>query len=178
MEGACISGRRAASGVVASCRPCPRRGVEVAGFVLCALLATSWPAGADEASSHRRAALELYRELRLGDSQATAAAVTDLVLQLAPNLAPDRDLLEEFAAEVVESDAYAGAHIDVYVDLFDEEELRTLTWLFRHETLRRYREKRVEIIRRTTRATVELFRAELPRLHERIRERSGHRDRQ
>ena len=142
-----------------------------AGLVLCMLLGPASPAPAEEASGHRQAALELHLELRLDDSRAMAETVTGLLLQFAPSLAPHRDVIEEFAAEVVSSEAYVNAQVDAYVDLFEEEELRTLTWLFRHETMRSYRQKRIELIRRNTRSTVDLFRAMLPRLHERIRER-------
>lgn len=146
-----------------------RKGV---GIVLCLLLGSISPAPADDGSGHRQAALELYRELRLDDSRAMAETVTGLLLQFAPSLAPHRDIIEEFAAEVVSSEAYVSAQVDAYVDLFAEEELRTLTWLFRHETMRSYRQKRIELVRRNTQSTVHLFRAMLPRLHERIRERS------
>ena len=142
-----------------------------AGLVLCALLGPASPAPAEDVSGHRQAALDLYLELRLDDSRAMAETVTGLLLQLTPSLAPHRDLIEEFAEEVVSSEAYVRAQVDAYMDLFDEEELRTLTWLFRHEIMRSYRQKRIELIRRNTQSTVDLFRAMLPRLHERIRER-------
>ena len=140
-------------------------------LVLCALLGPASPAPAEDVSAHRQAALDLYLELRLDDSRAMAETVTGLLLQFTPSLAPHRDLIEEFAEEVVSSEAYVRAQVDSYMDLFDEEELRTLTWLFRHETMRSYRQKRIELIRRNTQSTVDLFRAMLPRLHERIRER-------
>ena len=148
------------------------------GLVLCLLLASTLPAPAEDISGHRQAALELYLELRLDDSQAVAETVTGLLLQFAPSLAPHREIIEELAAEVVNSDAYVNAQVDTYVDLFEEEALRTLAWLFRHETMRSYRQKRVELIRRNTQSTVELFRAMLPRLEERIRERDEESERQ
>ena len=144
-------------------------------LALCTVLAPPLPASADELPSHRRAALEFYHELRADDSRPVVTAVTDLVLQLAPNLAAHRDVIEDFVVEAIESEAYENALTDVYVDLFDEEELRTLTWLFRHETFRRYRDQRVEIIRRSSQATATLFRTMLPRLQQRIREEgAGH----
>ena len=151
--------------------PGARVAAKRAGLVLCLLLGPTSPAPADDASGHRQAALDLYRELTLDDTRAVAETVTGLLLQFAPSLAPHRDVIEELAAEVVESDAYVSAQVDAYVDLFEEEELRTLTWLFRHETMRSYRQKRIELIRRNTHSTVDLFRAMLPRLQERIRER-------
>lgn len=57
-------------------------GAKIAGTVLGAMIASSWPAAADEMSTHRSAALEFYQELRPDDSRAMAAAPTDLVLQL------------------------------------------------------------------------------------------------
>ena len=168
MDGACTSRRREAFRRLA---PGGHAAAMRAGLVLCALLGPASPAPAEDVSGHRQAALELYLELRLDDSRAVAETVTGLLLQFAPSFAPHRDVIEEFAAEVVSSEAYVNAQVDAYVDLFEEEELRTLTWLFRHETMRSYRQKRIELIRRNTQSTVDLFRAMLPRLHERIRER-------
>ena len=162
MDGVCTSRGREAFRRVAGKGAC---------LVLCALLGPASPAPAEDVSGHRQAALDLYLELRLDDSRAMAETVTGLLLQFTPSLAPHRELIEEFAEEVVSSEAYVRAQVDAYMDLFDEEELRTLTWLFRHETMRSYRQKRIELIRRSTQSTVDLFRAMLPRLHERIRER-------
>ena len=130
-------------------------------------------AHADALADHRAAALEFYEEARLRDVQAVATVVANMLVQLQPSLAPHRTILEEYAGEVVESERYTLARVEVYIELFTEEELRTLTWLFRHATYRRYREKRIDLVRRNTEATMNLFRSSLPELERRIRGNAG-----
>ena len=131
---------------------------------------------ADALAEHRAAALEFYQEARLNDAQSVARVVADMLVQLQPGLARHRGILEEYAAEVVESERYTLARVEVYMALFTEEELRTLTWLFRHATFRRYREQRIELVKRNTAATLNMFGSSLSELERRIRGSGGEED--
>ena len=124
---------------------------------------------AQEDSAHREAAYQFYREARLSDVRSVAQVVAEMLVKLDPSLAPHRDVIEAYAIEVVSSERYTDARVEVYMEMFPEEDLRTLTWLFRHATFQKYRDRRVELLRRNTEVTMNLFRAALPELERRIR---------
>ena len=60
-----------------------------------------------------------------------------------------------------------------YMDLLSEEELRTLTWLFRHDTMRHYRTLNLKLVERNTQAMLGVFRRALPDLQRRIDAKRG-----
>ena len=126
---------------------------------------------ADAQDGHYQAAAAFYDEAKLDDPDAVSRAVANILLRLQPSLAPHREVLEAYAREVIESPKYTSARIGVYMELFGEEELRTLAWLYRHATFRKFREQRLSLVRRTTEVTMALFRNALPDLKRRIRER-------
>jgi hypothetical protein len=136
------------------------------------LMLAAAPASADTAS-HVEAARAFYEVARLSDPAAASAVVAEMVARVQPGLARHRDILEEFARELLSSPAYADAQVNVYADLYSEEDLRTLAWLFQHETYRRYLDRRVELVQRSTGVTLDIFRRSLPELQRRIRERGG-----
>ena len=113
-------------------------------------------ADADNAS-HHEAATAFYLETR-ENPKTLSATVTRLIGQLQPGLAKHRKELEAFAQEILNSKPYIEAQIGVYMDFLSEEELRTLTWLFRHETMRHYRTLKLELVERNTQAMLSVFR--------------------
>jgi hypothetical protein len=156
----------------------PRRGARVgarghraagrlAGFLLLAALAL--PATASE-ESHYEAARALFSVAQAGEADALARAVGGMLTQIQPGLAVHEEIISEFARDLVDSPDYAEAQIRVYMELFSEEELEILSRLFADETFQRYRERRFELMRRSTAESMQLFRRQLPELERRIRE--------
>lgn len=140
---------------------------------LACLLAAGVSQGASaDNASHREAAVAFYQELR-EDSSALSKTVAGLIGQLQPGLLRHRAELEAYAQEMLNSPAFLEARVGVYMDLLGEEELRTLTWLFRHETMRKYRSLNLQLVERNTEAMISLFRRSLPDLQRRISEKRG-----
>ncbi len=136
-------------------------------WLLAALLCWGGAAGADPAS-HRAAARAFYEVSRSQAPAATAAAIGEMIARAAPGLAGQREVIEEFARELVGSEAFAEASIDAYVELLGEDDLRALTELFSTPAYQRYRARRLDLVRRTTERVLELIRARLPELERRL----------
>jgi hypothetical protein len=144
-----------------------RAGAGLAGLLL--LAAVALPATASE-ESHYEAARALFSVAQAGEADALARAVGGMLTQIQPALAVHEDIISEFARDLVDSPDYAEAQIRVYMELFSEEELEILARLFADETFQRYRERRFELMRRSTAESMQLFRRQLPELERRIRE--------
>lgn len=141
-------------------------------YVLVLSLAGVCPLALGDNASHHEAATDFYLETR-EDPKTLSATVTRLIGQLQPGLAKHRKELEAFALEILDSQSYIDAQVGVYMDLLTEEELRTLTWLFRHETMRRYRSLKLQLVERNTQAMLGVFRRSLPELQRRIDAKRG-----
>ena len=135
---------------------------------LFAVLWAAWPmmVQADRAS-HHEAAAAFYEEVR-EDPKVLSETITGLLGQLQPGIARHGEVLKAFAMELLSSSAYRETRINVYMEFLDEEELRTLVWLFRHDTLRRYRSLNLKLVNRNTQAIIDMFRDSLPELQRRI----------
>ncbi|MCP5155390.1 MAG: hypothetical protein H6983_14565 [Ectothiorhodospiraceae bacterium] len=140
----------------------------LAAVVAAALLAAPQGRAWADPASHERAARAFYEQVSLGDADAVSQVVADMILQLQPGLTDHRAVIAEYAREVVVSPEYVNRRVQIFVEMFSEEELETLTWLFGHETFRKYRERRVELVRRNSEETMALFRSRLPELQRRI----------
>lgn len=129
------------------------------------------PVIADE-TSHRNSAEEFYSVAVLHDPEKLADAVTGMISRIEPGLHKHQEILREFAREIVTSNKYRDARVRVYQDLLGEEDLRTLTELFRHPVYRKYLALQVQIVQRNAEETFGLFQDELPELVRRINENS------
>ena len=143
------------------------RGRVFIGFLL-SVMAIS--VAADDVS-HRQAARDFYVVAKVDDVVAVSKAVTDMVTQIQPSLRAHHDIIADYAEEIMRSKKFVDARVAVYQSLFSEEELKTLTWLFRHDTFQVYRERRVDLVKQNAQVTFDLFKDALPGLQRRIGER-------
>lgn len=140
-------------------------------FLLAAIvLSAVWVPAQADSTSHRRAAAEFYSVATVDDPKTVAKLITEMISQLQPGLAQHQETLQQFAEELISSEKYISARVDVYKDFLSEEELRTLTNLFRNPTYQKYLSLRVQIVRRNAAETIRLFQDELPELVRRINE--------
>ncbi len=135
---------------------------------VCVLLLVIGIGAHADAQSHRQAARDFYEASRPTDTAAVVGAVAVMIVQMQPEWRNQREIVEEFALEMVTSETFTEANVRVIAEMFSEEELETLVWLFRHSAYQNYRDKGAELVRRSTLVTMNLFRDSLPELERRI----------
>jgi hypothetical protein len=123
-----------------------------------------------DSASHQRAAEEFYAVAVAEDPRALAKLVAEMIAGLRPELQQHREILQDFATELVSSKDYVDAQVRVYAELFTEEELRALTGLFGTPTMKKYRSLRIQLVRRSSEEAIASVKESLPALARRIRE--------
>lgn len=124
--------------------------------------------------SPREVALELVRisgveeTMRLG-----IASSLDAQIQANPALEPYRAVIEEWATSVVEGEKLAERFADLYLELFDESELRALLEFQRSPLGRKVKEKNGELMRRASEIGLEAATRHEADLDRRIRAKAA-----
>lgn len=139
----------------------------IIALLVCVLLSMTRIGGADD--GHRQAAEAFYRVASLDDPKTVSVMVAQLVIGLQPGLRRHQDVVRLFAEEMLASRAFVDVRVQVYMDLFSEQQLHALTKLFEEPVYRTYRAKRIELVSRSASAILEVFADALPELDKRIR---------
>jgi hypothetical protein len=142
---------------------------------LAAAQPSSPPPRPAEAAQVTEAELVVARELvRVADMQGAAMAGVDVMLtqqmEMQPELAPYRSVLESWAKEVFSSDEAAEAFALLYAETFTEGEMRDMIAFYLSPTGRRLAAEQVSVSLRAAAIGQELAEARAPDLIARIEE--------
>ncbi len=104
-------------------------------FLILSSLCLALPASAEISDAHRRATAELLEVMEVERSMVGGAtAMTDVMLQQNPSLAPFRDVLIAWAEKTMTWERFQGRVVAMYAETFSEAEIRDLIAFYKTPT--------------------------------------------